>query len=69
MAQHVLTFLAALKIETCDVLGFSLGGMIAQRVAQDRPSVVRSWSKHYVIAASDVASGPACYVSRLHAAS
>ncbi len=41
MAQHVLTFLAALKIETCDVLGFSLGGMIAQRVAQDHPSIVR----------------------------
>jgi pimeloyl-ACP methyl ester carboxylesterase len=41
MAQHVLSFLTALKIESCDILGFSLGGMIAQQVARDRHSVVR----------------------------
>ena len=41
MAQHVLTFLDGLGLATCDVLGFSLGGMIAQQIAQDRPSTFR----------------------------
>ena len=41
MAAHVLAFLDALGVTTCDVLGFSLGGMVAQQVAQDRPSIVR----------------------------
>jgi len=39
MTEHALAFLDGLGIETCDVLGFSLGGMIAQQMAQDRPSV------------------------------
>ncbi len=30
-----------MSLSTCDVLGFSLGGMIAQQMAQDRPSVIR----------------------------
>jgi pimeloyl-ACP methyl ester carboxylesterase len=38
MAQHVLKFLNGLDLSTCDVLGFSLGGMIAQQIAQARPS-------------------------------
>ncbi len=41
MARHVLRFLDGLGLSTCDVLGFSLGGMIAQQVAQDRPSAFR----------------------------
>jgi pimeloyl-ACP methyl ester carboxylesterase len=41
MAQHALRFLDGLGVVTCDVLGFSLGGMIAQQVAQDRPSMFR----------------------------
>src|SRR6516165_8924204 len=41
MAKHVLTFLDGLGLTTCDVLGFSLGGMIAQQIAQDRPSLFR----------------------------
>ncbi len=28
MAQHALAFLDGLGLETCDVLGFSLGGMV-----------------------------------------
>ena len=39
MAQHVFAFLEALKLTRCDVLGFSLGGMIAQQMALDRPTV------------------------------
>ncbi len=41
MATHALTFLDGLGVMTCDVLGFSLGGMIAQQIAQDRPSMFR----------------------------
>jgi pimeloyl-ACP methyl ester carboxylesterase len=41
MASHALAFLDALGLSTCDVLGFSLGGMIAQQMALERPSVFR----------------------------
>jgi pimeloyl-ACP methyl ester carboxylesterase len=41
MADHVQAFLSALQITTCDVLGFSLGGMIAQQVALNCPEVFR----------------------------
>src|SRR5215510_12933194 len=41
MASHALEFLDGLGLESCDVLGFSLGGMVAQQMAQDRPSVFR----------------------------
>ena len=40
MATHALDFLDALCVTSCDVLGFSLGGMVAQQMAQDRPSSV-----------------------------
>jgi pimeloyl-ACP methyl ester carboxylesterase len=41
MAAHALAFLDELGLATCDVLGFSLGGMVAQQMALDRPSVFR----------------------------
>jgi pimeloyl-ACP methyl ester carboxylesterase len=41
MATHALAFLDGLGLTSCDFLGFSLGGMVAQQVAQDRPSIVR----------------------------
>jgi pimeloyl-ACP methyl ester carboxylesterase len=41
MAKHATAFLEALGLKKCDVLGFSLGGMIAQQLATDRPSIVR----------------------------
>ena len=41
MAQHALRFLDGLGLANCDVLGFSLGGMIAQQMARDRPSIIR----------------------------
>ena len=40
MAAHALDFLDALCVMSCDVLGFSLGGMVAQQMAVDRPSSV-----------------------------
>jgi pimeloyl-ACP methyl ester carboxylesterase len=41
MATHGFAFLDGLRLATCDVLGFSLGGMVAQQMAQDRPSIFR----------------------------
>ena len=41
MAGHATAFLDGLGIETCDVLGYSLGGMVALQMVQDRPSLFR----------------------------
>jgi pimeloyl-ACP methyl ester carboxylesterase len=41
MAKHAEAFLEGLGISTCDVLGFSLGGMVAQQMVLDRPAVFR----------------------------
>src|SRR5258707_10082873 len=41
MARHAMAFLDALGIERCDVLGYSLGGMVALQMVQDRPSIFR----------------------------
>jgi pimeloyl-ACP methyl ester carboxylesterase len=41
MAAHAHTFVDALGLDSCDVLGFSLGGMVAQQMALDRPSLFR----------------------------
>src|SRR6478672_4969351 len=41
MAAHALAFLDAAGVATCDVLGFSLGGMVAQQMALERPSIFR----------------------------
>ena len=40
MAAHALRFLDSLCVVNCDVLGFSLGGMVAQQIALERPSIV-----------------------------
>jgi len=41
MAAHALAFADALGITQVDLMGYSLGGMIAQQIALDRPSLVR----------------------------
>ena len=41
MARHALAFLEGLGLDNCDVLGYSLGGMVAQQMALDRPSIFR----------------------------
>jgi pimeloyl-ACP methyl ester carboxylesterase len=41
MATHAAAFLDALGIRACDVLGFSLGGMVAQHMVRDRPTIFR----------------------------
>jgi pimeloyl-ACP methyl ester carboxylesterase len=41
MAAHALAFVDALGLARVDLLGFSLGGMVAQEMALQRPSLVR----------------------------
>jgi pimeloyl-ACP methyl ester carboxylesterase len=41
MTEHLLAFTDALGLTGIDLLGFSLGGMVAQQAALDRPSLVR----------------------------
>jgi pimeloyl-ACP methyl ester carboxylesterase len=41
MAMHALAFLDGLGVTACDVLGFSLGGMVAQQMALNRPTLFR----------------------------
>ena len=41
MAQHVATLIDSLGIKKLDVLGFSMGGLIAQQFTIDRPDHVR----------------------------
>ena len=41
MAAHTLAFLNALGLERVDLLGFSLGGMVAQEIALARSSLIR----------------------------
>ena len=41
MAEHALAFVDAVGITQVDLLGYSLGGMVAQQIALDRPSLVR----------------------------
>jgi pimeloyl-ACP methyl ester carboxylesterase len=41
MAQHTMAFLDGLGIKTCDVVGYSLGGMVALQMVQDGPSIFR----------------------------
>jgi pimeloyl-ACP methyl ester carboxylesterase len=41
MASHAMKFLDALGLNRVDVLGFSLGGMVAQVIAWQRPSLFR----------------------------
>ncbi len=41
MAQHLLAFADALGLSHVDLLGFSLGGMVAQQVALEHPFLIR----------------------------
>jgi pimeloyl-ACP methyl ester carboxylesterase len=41
MAAHLLAFADALGLTEVDLLGFSLGGMVAQQAVLDRPSLAR----------------------------
>lgn len=42
MAADALHFVAAIGLKRIDLLGFSLGGMVAQQIVLDRPTLVRN---------------------------
>lgn len=50
MATHAINLLKALKVQQADLLGFSLGSLVAQQVALEQPDLVR----HVIL----VGSGP-----------
>ena len=41
MARHAFAFIDAVGFPNCDVLGFSLGGMVALQMVQERPAIFR----------------------------
>ncbi len=41
MAKNAIAFIDALNIKQVDVLGFSIGGMVAQNIVMQRPELVR----------------------------
>src|SRR5689334_20635025 len=41
MAADAVTFIRALGLTQVDILGFSMGGMIAQVIAQEEPQLIR----------------------------
>ncbi len=53
MARDAVAFIRALRLSKVDLLGFSLGGFIAQVIAQDEPDLVRK----IVVAGSGPAGG------------
>ncbi|MFZ6648610.1 alpha/beta fold hydrolase [Undibacterium sp. TJN25] len=53
MANDAIAFIRALELSQVDLLGFSLGGFIAQVVAQEQPDLVRK----IIIAGSGPAGG------------
>ncbi|GAA3560692.1 alpha/beta hydrolase [Kribbella ginsengisoli] len=66
MAADTASFLEALGVETADLLGFSLGGMVAQTVAQQRPDLIR---RLVLVGTSPAADeGPATWAAGLQSA-
>ena len=56
MARDAIIFLEALKLEQVDLLGFSLGGFVAQEIAVLRPNLVR----RLILAGTGPQGGPSC---------
>jgi pimeloyl-ACP methyl ester carboxylesterase len=57
MASHALAFADALGLEQVDILGYSLGGMVAQQITLERPSLVR---KLLLVATAPEAARTSC---------
>ncbi len=57
MARDAISFIEALKLETIDILGFSLGGFVGQEVALLRPYLVRK----LILAGTGPQGGPAMH--------
>lgn len=67
MAAMTVEFLAAIEVPKADILGFSMGGMVAQYIAMEYPQVVNKlvlggvrpgYGSGVVQTAPDAASGP-----------
>src|SRR6185437_14609382 len=54
MARATIAFLTALGVDRIDLLGFSIGGFVAQEIALVRPTLVR----HLVLAATGPKGAP-----------
>ena len=57
MARHMIGFVSALGLERIDLLGFSIGGMVAQEIALVRPTLIR----RLVLAATGPKGAPAMH--------
>jgi pimeloyl-ACP methyl ester carboxylesterase len=66
MAGDAIAFLQALRLSTVDLLGYSLGGMAAQVIVQQRPDLVRRVILAGTASAGD--QGPAATGAILQAA-
>ena len=53
MARHVITFVNALGLKKVDLLGFSLGGFVAQQVVLESPDLIR----HVILAGTGPQGG------------
>lgn len=54
MARDAVAFIRALGLERVDLLGFSLGGFVSQKIAQEEPQLVRK----IILAGTGPAGGP-----------
>lgn len=54
MADDIVAVIAALKLDTVDLIGFSLGGFVAQQIILSKPKLVRK----LVLAGTGPAGGP-----------
>jgi pimeloyl-ACP methyl ester carboxylesterase len=41
MTRHIIAFVSALHLDEVELLGFSIGGFVAQEIALTRPTLVR----------------------------
>src|SRR5262249_22119634 len=53
MARHVIAFVDALGLKKVDLLGFSLGGFVAQQVVLESPDLIR----HVILAGTGAQGG------------
>jgi pimeloyl-ACP methyl ester carboxylesterase len=66
MAVDAVAFVEALGLDAVDVLGYSMGGMVAQEIAQERPDLLRRIILAGTAPAGDL--GTADWGTKLHVA-
>lgn len=53
MAQDVIAVIHALGLDRVDVLGLSMGGMVAQEILRQAPEMVEGWSSPVLVRRAD----------------